>query len=319
VRVLPGERIPVDALVVEGRSACDESILTGQPDPQPKAPGDRVHAGSLNGCGQLLLSVVGSGGDTRWIRISRLVQAALARKSLRGEMVDRVMAWFIPGVLLLAAATVGFWAMHGSVEQALLSGLAVLVVACPCSLGLAAPLAMSLGIARAARRGVLLRGGAVLEKLAGLQGVAFDKTGTLTQGRLRMLSLASADATATQVLARARALARARTIPSLRPRGLPAARTAPNGAVAAGTRRRPQRADRRHPAPWIRRLHALARLGDSGPSGAGRHAGRCHPGLCRLGRTGLWTSAAGRHGSPRGRAGDRGPPRPWDDPSVAER
>jgi Cu2+-exporting ATPase len=207
VRVLPGERIPVDAAVVEGRSACDESILTGQPAPQPKGPGDQVHAGSLNGCGQLLLSVIGSGGDTRWIRISRLVQAALAQKSLRGEMVDRVMAWFIPGVLLLAAATVWFWAMHGSVEQALLSGLAVLVVACPCSLGLAAPLAMSLGIARAARRGVLLRGGAVLEKLAGLQGVAFDKTGTLTQGRLRMLSLASADATATQVLARARALA----------------------------------------------------------------------------------------------------------------
>lgn len=207
VRVLPGERIPVDARVVEGRSACDESILTGQPAPQPKAPGDRVHAGSLNGCGQLLLSVAGSGGDTRWIRINRLVRAALAQKSLRGEMVDRVTAWFIPGVLLLAAATTWAWAAHGSVEQALLTGLAVLVVACPCSLGLAAPLAMSLGIARAAERGVLLRGGAVLEKLAGLQGIAFDKTGTLTQGRLQTLSLASAGATAAQVLARARALA----------------------------------------------------------------------------------------------------------------
>jgi Cu2+-exporting ATPase len=207
VRVLPGERIPVDATVLEGRSACDESILTGQPAPQPKAPGDRVHAGSLNGCGQLLLSVVGSGGDTRWIRISRLVQAALAQKSLRGEMVDRVTAWFIPGVLLLAAATVWYWLVNGSLEQALLTGLAVLVVACPCSLGLAAPLAMSLGIARAAERGVLLRGGAVLEKLALLRGVAFDKTGTLTPGRLQPLSLDSAGATAAQVLARARALA----------------------------------------------------------------------------------------------------------------
>jgi Cu2+-exporting ATPase len=207
VRVLPGERIPVDAAVVEGRSVCDESILTGQPAPQPKGPGDQVHAGSLNGCGQLLLSVVGNAGDTRWIRISRLVQTALAQKSLRGEMVDRVTAWFIPGVLMLAAATVWFWAMHGSVEQALLSGLAVLVVACPCSLGLAAPLAMSLGIARAAERGVLLRDGAVLEKLAGLGGIAFDKTGTLTQGRLQMLSLATAGATAMQILARARALA----------------------------------------------------------------------------------------------------------------
>jgi Cu2+-exporting ATPase len=193
--------------VLEGRSACDESILTGQPAPQPKAPGDRVHAGSLNGCGQLLLSVVSSGDDTRWIRISRLVQAALAQKSLRGEMVDRVTAWFIPGVLLLAAATVWYWLVNGSLEQALLTGLAVLVVACPCSLGLAAPLAMSLGIARAAERGVLLRGGAVLEKLALLRGVAFDKTGTLTPGRLQPLSLDSAGATAAQVLARARALA----------------------------------------------------------------------------------------------------------------
>jgi Cu2+-exporting ATPase len=207
VRVRPGERIPVDAMVVEGCSACDESLLTGQPDPQPKAPGDRVHAGSLNGCGQLLLSVAGSGSDTRWIRISRLVQEALAQKSLRGELVDRVTAWFIPGVLLLAAATTGYWAGHGNLEQALLSGLAVLVVACPCALGLAAPLAMSLGIARAARRGVLLRGGAVLEKLARLQGIAFDKTGTLTQGRLQARSLACDGATAAQVVARAGALA----------------------------------------------------------------------------------------------------------------
>lgn len=207
VRVLPGERIPVDALVVEGRSACDESILTGQPDPQPKAPGDRVHAGSLNGCGQLLLSVVGSGGDTRWIRISRMVRTALAQRSLCGEMVDRVTAWLIPGVLLMAGATGMYWAGHVSLEQAMLTGLAVLVVACPCSLGLAAPLAMSLGIARAAERGVLLRGGAVLEKLAALRGIAFDKTGTLTQGRLQPLSLTSDGAPKAQVLARARALA----------------------------------------------------------------------------------------------------------------
>ena len=207
VRVRPGERIPVDGRVMEGHSECDESFLTGQPELQPKAPGDRVHAGSLNGCGQLLLSVVGSGSETRWISISRLVQEALAQKSLRGEMVDRVTAWFIPGVLLLAAFTVWVWAGRGSLEQALLSGLAVLVVACPCSLGLAAPLAMSLGIARAAQHGILLRGGAVLEKLARLQGIAFDKTGTLSQGRLQFLSLASEGAAATQILVRARTLA----------------------------------------------------------------------------------------------------------------
>jgi P-type Cu2+ transporter len=207
VRVRPGERIAVDGRVVEGRSECDESILTGQPEPRFKAPGDSVHAGSLNGRGQLLVCAESTGDATRWVRISRMVREALAEKSLVGEAVDRVAAWFIPWVLLLAVATVWYWANRGGLDQGLLTGLAVLVVACPCSLGLAAPLAMVLGIGRAAQRGILVRGGGVLEKLARLKGIAFDKTGTLTQGRFQLVSLAAEGAPEPEVLRRAAGLA----------------------------------------------------------------------------------------------------------------
>ncbi len=208
VRIRPGERIGVDGLVTDGHSECDESILTGQPDPRPKSRGDRVHAGSLNGAGQLWVRATRPGSQTRWIQISRLVREALARKSLVGETLDRVAAWFIPGVLLLAIATMGFWAARGNFSDALLTGFAVLVVACPCSLALAAPLATALGIARAAARGILIRGGGVLERLACVRGIAFDKTGTLTSGVPSVASLETAGtATPDDVLRRAHPLA----------------------------------------------------------------------------------------------------------------
>jgi len=208
VRVLPGERIAVDGIVVDGRSECEEAILTGQPVPRPKSPGAPVHAGSLNGGGLLLVRATVPGTQTRWVRIGRLVRDALADKSLMGDTVDRVAAVFIPGVLLLAGATAWFWSGRGALEDALLAGLAVLVVACPCSLGLAAPLASALAIGAAAQRGVLIRNGAVLEKLARLKGVAFDKTGTLTQPALRPVALTVHGATAAEVLHRAALLAR---------------------------------------------------------------------------------------------------------------
>lgn len=207
VWVRPGERVAVDGVVVEGRSECDESVLTGQAEPRPKRPGALVHAGSMNGRGRLLVRATVAGTQTRWVRIGRQVRAALACKSLLGETIDRVAALFVPWVLLLAAATACFWATRIGVHQALLAGLAVLVVACPCSLGLAAPLATMLGIGRAAQHGILIRGGGVLEKLARLRSIAFDKTGTLTQGRLHAESLAVDGATTEEVLRRARALA----------------------------------------------------------------------------------------------------------------
>jgi P-type Cu2+ transporter len=183
VHIFPGERIAVDGVVIDGHSDCDEAIMTGQSETQLKAPGARVHAGSINGHGQIWVRATVAGSDTRWIQISRLVRDALARKSLLGSTIDNAAAIFIPFVLLLAAGTVWFWSSRGPFEVALLIGLAVLVVACPCSLGLAAPLATALGIGQAARRGILIRSGGVLEQLARIRGIAFDKTGTLTRGK----------------------------------------------------------------------------------------------------------------------------------------
>lgn len=207
VRVLPGERLGVDGLVVEGRSECDESVLTGQTEPRSKVPGAQVFAGSLNGRGLLLLRASAPGLQTRWVQIGRLVREALAGKSLAGQRIDRIAAFFIPGVLLLALGATWFWYQRIGVDAALLAGLSVLVVACPCSLGLAAPLASALAIGEAAQRGILIRSGAVFERLAGLRGIAFDKTGTLTQEELRFMGLKLDGASEAEVLRRARMLA----------------------------------------------------------------------------------------------------------------
>ena len=141
--------------------------------------------------GALLVRATVAGTQTRWARISAQVRDALAAKSMAGETVERVVAVFVPFVLLLAAASAWTRGLRGSADEALLAGLAVLVVACPCSLGLAAPLAHALAIAQAAQRGILVRGGGVLEKLARLRGVAFDKTGTLTAAALQPERLAA--------------------------------------------------------------------------------------------------------------------------------
>ena len=165
-----------------------------------------MHAGSLNGRGQLLVRATAAGSATRWVQIGRLVREALARKSLLGDAVDRLAAIFLPLVLLLAAGTVAFWSTRVPVDQALLAGLAAPVVACPCSLGLAASLVTTLAIASAAHRGILIRGGAVLDRLARVKTIAFDKTGTLTQGRPRVMTAGVDGATEYEVLRRAASL-----------------------------------------------------------------------------------------------------------------
>ena len=208
VRVRPGERVAVDGIVVEGYSQCDEAVLTGQPEPCAKQPGASVYAGSINGAGQLLVRATVAGNATRWVRISHWVREALSRKSLIGEIVDRTAAMFVPAVLLLAVITTWYWSGHIPLEHALMTGLAVLVVACPCSLGLAAPLASALGLNAAAQMGVLVRGGGVLERLARVKAIAFDKTGTLTTGKLQLVSIVTKDASRDEVLRRAAALAR---------------------------------------------------------------------------------------------------------------
>jgi Cu2+-exporting ATPase len=208
VRVRPGERLPVDGVVIEGCSECDEAVLTGQSEPQAKGPGIQVYAGSVNGTGELLIRTTQAGAATRWGQIGRLVREALGRKGLAGVFVDRVAAVFVPAVLVLAAGTVLFWSGQGSIDQALMAGLAVLVVACPCALGLAAPLATAIGLGQAAQRGILIRGGGVFERLARIQGVAFDKTGTLTTGEMRLQGIVKHGIAEEELLRVAAALAR---------------------------------------------------------------------------------------------------------------
>jgi Cu2+-exporting ATPase len=216
VRVRPGERVPVDGVVIEGRSRCDEAALTGQSDPRPKLPGAAVYAGSVNGTGQLLIRTTAAGTATQWGQAAQYVREALSRRSLVGELVDRAAALFVPAVVLLAAATVLYWSFQGPFDRALMTGLAVLVVACPCALGLAAPIATALGLGRAAQRGILLRGGGVLELLARVKGMAYDKTGTLTTGEMSLAAILPLSASKHAVLRRAAALARGSEHPMAR-------------------------------------------------------------------------------------------------------
>ena len=206
VRVRPGERLPVDGVVLEGCSHCDEAVLSGQHDPRAKRPESPVYAGSVNGAGQLLVRATAVGADTRWGQIGRYVSQALDRKSLVGEIVDRAATGVVPLVILLALATLFYW-HQGSFERGLLAALAVLVVACPCALGLAAPLVTAIGLGQAAQRGILLRGGGVLERLAGIQVVAFDKTGTLTGGAVCLRQCLAVGASRQELLRRAAGLA----------------------------------------------------------------------------------------------------------------
>ncbi len=206
VRVRPGERVAVDGLVRQGEAHVDEAVITGESRYLDKAPGARVVAGSIVLDGPLLVRADTAGTDTRWARVCRLVRAALAQRSPMHRLADRAASMLVPFVLVLAAATVLFWSDALPLEQALLIGLAVLVVACPCGLGLAAPMADSLGIGRLARHGCLVRGGAVVEALSRVRVVAFDKTGTLTQGRPRLAALETDDVDPSEALALAAGL-----------------------------------------------------------------------------------------------------------------
>jgi Cu2+-exporting ATPase len=209
VRVLPGERVPVDGTVVAGSSHVDESVLTGEVRPIAKHPGSAVLSGSLNHEGCLTVEATVAGGDGRWARICHAVRDALARRGAAERLTDRIAGVFVPLVMLLAALTVLYWSGHAPLPQALFTGLAVLVVACPCALGLAAPLATTLGIGALVRRGVLVRGPEVLERLTHAKVVAFDKTGTLTAGRLQLAAIVPAPTTSeNEVLQHAAALER---------------------------------------------------------------------------------------------------------------
>jgi P-type Cu2+ transporter len=208
VRVRPGERIPVDGVVVEGRSHADESVMTGESRQVVKSAGSAVIAGSMNLDGPLLLRSSGAGSATRWAQICRSVRAALSRRSPIQRIADRLVGLSVPLVLLLGGLAVAYWAQILPFDRALLIGLAVMVVACPCAVGLAAPLATSLGIGRLARCGCLVRDPGTLEALARTRLIAFDKTGTLTSGASRLVGIETEGASTDAVLARAAGLER---------------------------------------------------------------------------------------------------------------
>ncbi|MBP2679409.1 MAG: copper-translocating P-type ATPase, partial [Deltaproteobacteria bacterium] len=191
VEVVPGERMPVDGTVVEGGSEADEALLTGESSPIRKNAGDPVVAGSLNGTGRLLVRVARTGAETVLSRIVQAVEEAQARKAPIQRLADRVVRGFVPSILAIAAGTVLFRLSGGFPFQvALMAGISVLVIACPCALGLATPLAVLAGTTSAQARGILVRGGDVLEQAAKVRCVLFDKTGTLTLGRPRLTDVA---------------------------------------------------------------------------------------------------------------------------------
>jgi Cu+-exporting ATPase len=193
--VKPGERFPVDGTLKEGATEVDESMLTGEPLPVRKDTGDKLTGGSINGEGRVVLQVSAVGVDTVLARIIRLVEDAQAAKAPIQRMVDQVSAVFVPVVLVLALATLlGWWLTGHPFETAVIHAVAVLVIACPCALGLATPAAIMAGTGVAAQHGILIKDAQALELAHKVDVVAFDKTGTLTVGRPRLSALLAPDA-----------------------------------------------------------------------------------------------------------------------------
>jgi Cu+-exporting ATPase len=190
VVVRPGERIPVDGRVTDGSAAVDASALTGESLPVDVAPGARVAAGTIDTDGVLAIEATGIGAETMLARVVRMVEDAQASKAPIQRLVDRVSAVFVPVIVAIAVLTCAAWLLAGaSVATAVLNAVAVLVIACPCALGLAAPTAIMVGTGAAARAGILIRDAAVLERAQAIRVVAFDKTGTLTEGRPEVTAL----------------------------------------------------------------------------------------------------------------------------------
>jgi Cu+-exporting ATPase len=185
LRVRPGEKIAVDGVVTEGVSAVDESLLTGESLPVEKRPGDKVVGGTLNQSGTLLYRATATGSDTVLAHMMQMVEEAQTSKAPVQRLADAVAAVFVPIVFAVALLTFGirFWALHESATLALTAAVAVLVIACPCALGLATPTAILVGTGRGALMGILIRNGEALERAQAVRRVVFDKTGTLTEGR----------------------------------------------------------------------------------------------------------------------------------------
>jgi Cu+-exporting ATPase len=207
VVVRPGERLPADGVIVEGRTHVDESLLTGESLPVAREPGEKVTGGALNGEGLIVVRVGAVGAESQLSRIVRLVESAQAKKAPLQKLVDRISAVFVPVVVGIALLTFVAWGLlQGDWSAATLHAVAVLVIACPCALGLATPAALMVGTGLAARRGVLVRDPEALEQLRVVGIVAFDKTGTLTEGRPQLAALQALNGNDAELLADAAAL-----------------------------------------------------------------------------------------------------------------
>jgi len=188
LRVRPGSALPVDGTVLAGRAEVAEALLTGEPLPVAKGPGDKVIAGAMVHGGALEIEAAGSGRDTWLARLARQVAQAQGSRAPAQALADRVSAVFVPAILVLSALTLGAWWLHtGSLALAWRPAVTLLVIACPCALGLATPVAMAAALGTAARDGLLVRDAAAMEALARATDLVFDKTGTLTQGRPSLL------------------------------------------------------------------------------------------------------------------------------------
>jgi heavy metal translocating P-type ATPase len=195
VRIRPGEKLPVDGEIVDGRSTVDESMLTGESVPVDKGPGDRVAGATVNAQGALTVRATAVGADTALAQIVRLVEEAQGTKAPVQRLADRISAIFVPFVLALALLTLLGWStLAGDASGGLVAAVAVLIIACPCALGLATPTAIMVGTGRGAAMGVLIKGGEVLERSKRIDTVIFDKTGTLTRGEMALTDIVPAAA-----------------------------------------------------------------------------------------------------------------------------
>ena len=194
VRIMSGDSVPVDGVVIDGQSAVSEAMLTGEPVPVEKRRDDKVYAGTLNGDGVLICRVSGVGRTTVLAGIARLVAQAQGSRAPVQALVDRVSAWFVPVVVLLGLLTLVYGGVFlGDWQTGLVRAVAVLVISCPCALGLATPTAIMVGIGEGARQGILVRDADALQQAATAAAVVFDKTGTLTQGQLRLTDLVTGE------------------------------------------------------------------------------------------------------------------------------